>query len=190
VYDNPSSLSPSFSPSSFSLCLLASILHLPPPPPLQLLPLLPAVSPLFLRLPSPLLSPTFFFLQLFSSLTMQSLVHTSQSWSAPVTRLWVGGGVELRQRVPLPATGRAEQYNTSLFNASSSFATDYDISTILSRYNARNGELVVIVLGFTQHAMASLQPCSQSFTPAPVYFTYSMSKWRWWRKAWEIWSSV
>lgn len=97
---------------------------------------------------------------------MQSLVHTSQSWSAPVTRLWVGGGVELRQRVPLPATGRVEQYNTSLFNASSSFAADYDISNILSRYNARNGELVVIVLGFTQHTMASLQPCSQAFASA------------------------
>ena len=89
------------------------------------------------------LSPS--FMQLFSSLTMQSLVHTSQSWSTPATKLWVGGSLELRQRVPLPATGRVEQYNTSLFNANSSFAADYEISTILSRYNARNGELSSLV---------------------------------------------
>ena len=50
--------------------------------------------------------------------------------------------MEVRQRVPLPATGRVEQYNTSLFNASSSFAADYDIPTIISRYNERNGELL------------------------------------------------
>lgn len=88
----------------------------------------------FLIFPSPML-------QLFSSLTMQSMIHISQSWAVPATRLWVGGVVELRQRVPLPATGRVEQYNTSLFNASSSFAADYDIPTIISRYNERNGEV-------------------------------------------------
>ena len=91
----------------------------------------------FLFFPSPML-------QLFSSLTMQSMVHISQSWAVPATRLWVGGAVEVRQRVPLPATGRVEQYNTSLFNTSSSFAADYDIPTIISRYNERNGEFSVV----------------------------------------------
>ena len=94
----------------------------------------PLIHLSFLIFPSPML-------QLFSSLTMQSMIHISQSWAVPATRLWVGGVVELRQRVPLPATGRVEQYNTSLFNASSSFAADYDIPTIISRYSERNGEV-------------------------------------------------
>ena len=106
---------------------------------LRLPPILPSSHPLLSLLPS-------LMLQLFSSLTMQSMVHISQSWAVPATRLWVGGTVEVKQRVPLPATGRVEQYNTSLFNASSSFAADYDIPTIISRYNERNGELSVVWL--------------------------------------------
>ena len=129
---------PNLSTSPTDLVVLYVLItreHFSISPPSSHPPILPSSHPLLSLLPS-------LMLQLFSSLTMQSMVHISQSWAVPAARLWVGGTVEVRQRVPLPATGRVEQYNTSLFNASSSFAADYDIPTIISRYNERNGELL------------------------------------------------
>ena len=77
-------------------------------------------------------------LQLFSSYVMQSLVYTTQSWSAPTSKLWISGELRLDQRTPLPASGHFTTYNTSLLNSSSVFAKDFDISNILQAYSARN----------------------------------------------------
>ena len=84
--------------------------------------------------------------QLFSSVTLHSLAHFSSSWAAPASRLWVGGDLGVWQRRPLPSTGRVEQYNASLFNSSSSRAEEFDITTILSRYNERNCECALIIM--------------------------------------------
>eukprot|EP00731_Ephydatia_muelleri_P027108 Em0018g1208a len=77
-------------------------------------------------------------LSLFSSYVMQSLVYTTQSWSAPTTKLWISGELRLDQRAPLPASGHVTTYNSSLVNSSSVFAKDFDISNILQAYSTRN----------------------------------------------------
>ena len=78
--------------------------------------------------------------QQFSSVTMQSLIYLSQSWAAPASRLWVGGALGLSQRVPLPASGRVERYNTSLFDIGGQTVENFEIRNILSSYNERNGK--------------------------------------------------
>lgn len=82
----------------------------------------------------------FYPIQLFSFTSFQSLIYLSQSWSAPSTRLWVGGALGMTQRVPFPARGRVERFNTSLLDVGGLVVEDFEIRNILSAYNKRNGE--------------------------------------------------
>ena len=79
------------------------------------------------------------FLEQFPRLTLQSLTYTSDSWTAPSSGVWLGGELGLIQREPLPASGIIDQYNESLLN-SSDLMDQFDVPTVLSRYNERNGE--------------------------------------------------
>lgn len=81
----------------------------------------------------------FLLIQLFSSVTLPSLVYLSESWAAPAYRVWIGGELGLVQRVPFPARERVSQYNTSLFNSGGQVAEDFQLRNILSQYNRRNG---------------------------------------------------
>ena len=80
------------------------------------------------------------FLEQFASVRLQTVIYTSKSWTSPADRLWIGGELELIQSEPFPASGLVDQYNTSPINFSSTTVDDYDASTILSRYNERNGK--------------------------------------------------
>ena len=45
----------------------------------------------------------------------------------------------MTQRVPFPASGRVERFNTSLVNTSGISTEDFELRNILSNYNRRNG---------------------------------------------------
>ena len=58
----------------------------------------------------------------------------------PASRLWVGGELNLHQRVPFPASGRLERYNVSAVDGDQVIADEFEFRNILSRQNERNGE--------------------------------------------------
>lgn len=76
--------------------------------------------------------------RLFASTSFQSLVYLSQSWSAPTSRLWVGGALGMTQRVPFPAHGRVDSFNAPLLNTGGLVVEDFELRNILRNYNKRN----------------------------------------------------
>ena len=44
------------------------------------------------------------------------------------------------QRIPFPASGRVDRYDTPLFNTGSQVVEDFELKHILSDYIERNGE--------------------------------------------------
>lgn len=82
----------------------------------------------------------FGFLEQFSRLTLQSVTYTSECWTAPASGVWLSGELELKQNVPLPASGTVNDYDISPVNISG--FGGLEITNILSRYNERNGECV------------------------------------------------
>lgn len=74
----------------------------------------------------------------FSSVIVQSLVYTSQSWPVAASGMSVLGELGLNQRLPLPSSGRVEQYSSAVINSSGLLTEDYGISDILREYNRRN----------------------------------------------------
>ncbi len=72
-------------------------------------------------------------------MTLQTVTYTSESWTVPASSVWLGGELELKQAVPLPAGGTVSEYNVSAVNNSG-----LDIAAILSNYNERNGESMCV----------------------------------------------
>ncbi|XP_029951695.1 transmembrane protein 231-like [Salarias fasciatus] len=81
-----------------------------------------------------------FSYQLFrmSTVVMQSLGYLQHSSPVPGARLWVSGDLRLQQRTPLPHRGLYDVYNVSVIDASSLFASSYDLEKILRSYQERN----------------------------------------------------
>lgn len=81
-----------------------------------------------------------FSYQLFrmSTVAMQSLGYVQHSSPVPGAKLWVGGDLRLQQRTPLPHRGLYDIYNVSVIDASSPFASSYDLEKILRSYQERN----------------------------------------------------
>ncbi|XP_029951253.1 transmembrane protein 231-like [Salarias fasciatus] len=81
-----------------------------------------------------------FSYQLFrmSTVVMQSLGYLQHSSPVPGARLWVSGDLRLQQRTPLPHRGLYDVYNVSVIDASSPFASSYDLEKILRSYQERN----------------------------------------------------
>ena len=73
---------------------------------------------------------------------MTGLIHISNSWSLPSSRLWVAGDILINQRDPLPSSGRFTNYNISFFNDTSLQAKDYELIAILRNYHQRNSKSV------------------------------------------------
>lgn len=81
-----------------------------------------------------------FSYQLFrmSTVAMQTLAYVQHSSPVPGAKLWVGGDLRLQQRTPLPHRGLYNVYNVSVIDASSPFASSYDLEKIISSYQERN----------------------------------------------------
>ncbi|KAI2648058.1 Transmembrane protein 231 [Labeo rohita] len=81
-----------------------------------------------------------FSYQLFrmSTVVMQTLAFVQHSSPVPGSQLFIGGDLKLNQRTPLPHRGLHSTYNVSLINASSPFASTYDLANIVRLYQQRN----------------------------------------------------
>ncbi|TKS74073.1 NEDD4-like E3 ubiquitin-protein ligase WWP2 [Collichthys lucidus] len=76
-----------------------------------------------------------FSYQLFrmSTVAMQSLAYVQHSSSVPGAKLFISGDLRLQQRTPLPHRGLV-----SVIDASSPFASAYDLDNIIGSYQNRN----------------------------------------------------
>ncbi|XP_059391694.1 transmembrane protein 231 [Carassius carassius] len=81
-----------------------------------------------------------FSYQLFrmSTVVMQTLAFVQHSSPVPGSQLFVCGDLKLNQRTPLPHRGLHSIYNVSLIDASSPFASTYDLANIIRLYQQRN----------------------------------------------------
>ncbi|XP_003384386.1 PREDICTED: transmembrane protein 231-like [Amphimedon queenslandica] len=73
-----------------------------------------------------------------ASVTLQGLIHFSNSWSLPASHYWLLGDTLIYQRDPLPATGRLTTHNTTIYNDTSRLTQDNEIIGILKNYQQRN----------------------------------------------------
>lgn len=71
-------------------------------------------------------------------MTLQGLIHFSNSWSLPASHYWLLGDTLIYQRDPLPATGRLTTHNTTIYNDTSRLTQDNEIIGILKNYQQRN----------------------------------------------------
>lgn len=81
-----------------------------------------------------------FSYQLFrmSTVVMQSLAFVQHTSPVPGARLFISGDLKLQQRTPLPHRGLYNIYNVSVIDASSPFASSYDLEKIIKTYQERN----------------------------------------------------
>ncbi|XP_056595909.1 transmembrane protein 231 isoform X1 [Triplophysa dalaica] len=81
-----------------------------------------------------------FSYQLFrmSTVAMQTLVFVQHSSSVPGSQLFISADLRLHQRTPLPHRGVHAVYNVSVIDASSPFASSYDLANIIGLYQKRN----------------------------------------------------
>ena len=109
-----------------------------------------------------ILSQRFGFLEQFSRLTLQSVSYTSESWTVPASSLWLGGELELKQSVPLPASGVVSDYNVSPVNNSGS--EGFGIIDVLRSYNERDGErLLYRLLVVYTYICTAIYACNCSY---------------------------
>lgn len=73
-----------------------------------------------------------------SRFQMESLIYVSQSSPLSGSGVKVIGDLNMYQRTPLFHRGVDSRYNYSIINSGSSFASDYDIFSILRNYSQRN----------------------------------------------------
>lgn len=81
-----------------------------------------------------------FSYQLFrmSSVAMQTLAFVQHSSSVPGSQLFISADLRLHQRTPLSHRGVHAVYNVSVIDASSPFASSYDLANIIGLYQQRN----------------------------------------------------
>lgn len=69
---------------------------------------------------------------------MQTLAFVQHSSPVPGSQLFVCGDLKLNQQAPLAHRGVHSMYNVSAINASSPFASAYDLANIIRLYQQRN----------------------------------------------------
>lgn len=74
----------------------------------------------------------------FSTVAMQSAAYFDYTASAGMNELFVEGDLLLRQRDPLPWSGRHDLYDLPVIDMTSQTADSYDIPTIMTEYLKRN----------------------------------------------------
>ncbi|XP_075774350.1 carbohydrate sulfotransferase 5 isoform X2 [Pelodiscus sinensis] len=73
-----------------------------------------------------------------STFVMQSMAFIQSSSPIPGSQLYVNGDLKLYQRQSLSHCGVDTRYNVSVINGTSPFASDYEITNIISAYQDRN----------------------------------------------------
>ncbi|XP_062855756.1 transmembrane protein 231 isoform X2 [Trichomycterus rosablanca] len=73
-----------------------------------------------------------------ATVVMQSMVLVQHSSAVPGSQLFISGDLKLQQRSALPHRGIITQYNVSVVDASSPFASSYDLTNIIRSYQNRN----------------------------------------------------
>ncbi|PVD21280.1 hypothetical protein C0Q70_19451 [Pomacea canaliculata] len=74
----------------------------------------------------------------FSSFKMESLGYIEHESARPGAKLQVYGDLKFQQKQPLAHKGIDTRFNYPVVNTSSTFADDYDLSTIFRNYTQRN----------------------------------------------------
>ncbi|XP_062508277.1 transmembrane protein 231-like [Corticium candelabrum] len=77
-------------------------------------------------------------LKKYSELTLQGMIIMDESTPIQSAKFHFSGRLRLRQSGPLPASGQVNTYNVHAINTTSSFAQDYDITSIVTNYESRN----------------------------------------------------
>ncbi|XP_016099620.1 transmembrane protein 231 [Sinocyclocheilus grahami] len=136
-----------------------------------------------------------FSYQLFqmSTVAMQTLAFVQHSSPVPGSQLFVCGDLKLNQRSPLPHRGLHSIYNVSLIDASSPFASTYDLANIIRLYQQRNlsthlsGVVPVWTVGRAAHS--PFQISAQINYPVET-ITYRPGFWETIKFAWIQYVSV
>jgi transmembrane protein 231 len=79
-------------------------------------------------------------LKKYSELSLQGMIVVDESTPVVSAELHFSGRLRLRQRGLLSASGKVNTYDVPVVNTTSLFAKDYDIPTIITSYESRNGK--------------------------------------------------
>nr|CAB3267077.1 transmembrane protein 231-like [Phallusia mammillata] len=109
-----------------------------------------------------------FKLYRMSTFQMESLAYITFSSLTPGAKLTIFGDLRMYQKISLRHRGTDTRFNTSIVNSTSLFASDYDLTNILSSYSQRN---VTTVYAPNYPIWKSGRGASQPFT-IEVIITY------------------
>ncbi|KAJ3597005.1 hypothetical protein NHX12_003405, partial [Muraenolepis orangiensis] len=130
-----------------------------------------------------------FSYQLFrmSTVVMQSLAYIQYSSPVPGGQLFVAGDLRLQQRVPLPHRGLYDVYNVPVIDASSPFASAYNLVAIIKAYQERN--LTTVFSPSASNCLFAIKPSRASLN-SPSLSTYRPGFWETIKWAWVQYVSV
>ncbi|KAF5892688.1 transmembrane protein, partial [Clarias magur] len=77
-------------------------------------------------------------LRRMAAVVMQSMVLLQSSSPVPMSQLFISGDLKLQQKEPLSHRGLHTDYNVSVIDSASPFASSYDLTSIIRNYQERN----------------------------------------------------